>query len=143
MRLDDQSASQNVEDRRGAGGGVGRGSVGVGTLVIALVAGYFFGIDPAVILGLVSSGSARAVGHAGSRSPRPATKWRPSSPRSSAAPRRPGMTVFAEAGRRYQEPKLVLFTGATPTACGTGQVGHGPLLLPGRSEGLHRPGLLP
>jgi predicted metalloprotease len=62
MRLDDQHASQNVEDRRGGGGGIGRGSVGIGTLVIALAAGYFFGIDPAVILGLASSGTPRASG---------------------------------------------------------------------------------
>mgnify|MGYP001241717867 CR=1 FL=1 len=41
MRLDDQQASHNVEDRRGGGGGIGRGSVGIGTLVIALAAGYF------------------------------------------------------------------------------------------------------
>ena len=72
MRLDDQSASQNVEDRRGAGGaGIGRGTVGVGTLVIALVAGYFLGVDPAVILGLASSGapapSAAQIGRASCR----------------------------------------------------------------------------
>jgi predicted metalloprotease len=39
-------------------------------------------------------------------------------------------TVFSEAGRRYQEPKLVLFTGATPTACGTGKSAMGPFYCP-------------
>jgi predicted metalloprotease len=57
MRLDDQNESDNVEDRRGGGGGIGRGGIGIGTVVIALVAGYFFGIDPALILGLASNPS--------------------------------------------------------------------------------------
>jgi predicted metalloprotease len=39
-------------------------------------------------------------------------------------------TVFSESGRRYEEPKLVLFTGATPTACGTGQSAMGPFYCP-------------
>ncbi|OYY49133.1 MAG: hypothetical protein B7Y48_07430, partial [Methylophilales bacterium 28-44-11] len=50
MRLDDQQESANVEDRRG-GGGVGGKSIGVGTIVLALVAMYF-GVDPAVVLNL-------------------------------------------------------------------------------------------
>ncbi len=29
--------------------------------------------------------------------------------------------IFAEAGKRYRPPKLVLFTRAYPTACGMGQ----------------------
>lgn len=51
MRLGDQGESRNVEDRR-AGVAIGRGSIGVGTLVIAMAASYFLGIDPAVVLGL-------------------------------------------------------------------------------------------
>jgi len=39
--------------------------------------------------------------------------------------------VFQEGGSRYQEPKLVLFSGATPTACGTGQSAMGPFYCPG------------
>jgi predicted metalloprotease len=37
---------------------------------------------------------------------------------------------FQAAGRQYQDPKLVLFTGATPTACGTGQAAMGPFYCP-------------
>ena len=36
MRLDDENESSNVEDRRGASGGMGRGSLGIGGLVLAL-----------------------------------------------------------------------------------------------------------
>jgi uncharacterized protein len=38
--------------------------------------------------------------------------------------------IFRETGRQYQDPKLVLFTGATPTACGTGQTAMGPFYCP-------------
>ncbi len=49
MRLDDEAESQHVEDRRGGGfgGGFGGGkTIGVGTIIVALAAAYFFGIDP-------------------------------------------------------------------------------------------------
>jgi predicted metalloprotease len=40
--------------------------------------------------------------------------------------------VFSrEGGKDYQEPRLVLFRGSTPTACGTGQSAMGPFYCPG------------
>lgn len=38
--------------------------------------------------------------------------------------------VFARAGRRYEEPKLVLFTGAVDTHCGMGAAQVGPFYCP-------------
>ena len=38
--------------------------------------------------------------------------------------------VFQQAGAQYQKPRLVLFRGATPTACGTGQSAMGPFYCP-------------
>ena len=38
--------------------------------------------------------------------------------------------IFKGAGRQYPKPKLVLFRGATPTACGTGQSAMGPFYCP-------------
>jgi hypothetical protein len=38
--------------------------------------------------------------------------------------------VFQQFGRRYEEPKLVMFTGATRTACGVGQTAMGPFYCP-------------
>ena len=55
MRLDDFRSSDNVEDRRGSGGGgglqIGRGGIGLGGLLIVLVISYFTGINPAMLIG--------------------------------------------------------------------------------------------
>ena len=56
MRLDDGRESDNVEDMRGASGGgmpIGRGGLGIGAIVVAFAASYFFGIDPSIVLGLL------------------------------------------------------------------------------------------
>jgi predicted metalloprotease len=61
MRLDDQRESDNVEDMRGSGGGGGFGlggrSIGIGGVIIALIASYFLGIDPGALLGMLGGGS--------------------------------------------------------------------------------------
>ena len=51
--------------------------------------------------------------------------------------------AFTAAGRQYQPTVLVLFTGGVNTGLRFGLVRRRALLLPGRHEGLHRPGLLP
>ena len=55
MRLDDQRESSNVEDMRSAssGGGFGGRTIGIGGVIIALVASYFFGVDPSVLIGMM------------------------------------------------------------------------------------------
>jgi hypothetical protein len=42
--------------------------------------------------------------------------------------------IFRAQGKTYQRPKLVLFTGSTPTACGSGQAAMGPFYCPGDSK---------
>ncbi len=39
--------------------------------------------------------------------------------------------TFRRSGVRYQEPKMVLYRGQTPTACGTGSAAAGPFYCPG------------
>ena len=61
MKWEGEEQSSNVEDRRGqgAGGGgrrLGGRGVGIGTIAIALVAGWIFGINPLTVLGLLDSG---------------------------------------------------------------------------------------
>ena len=55
MRLDQLPRSDNIEDRRGDGGGFrfpgGRGGVGIGTIVILSLLGWWLGIDPSILIG--------------------------------------------------------------------------------------------
>ncbi|SBT09075.1 conserved hypothetical protein [Candidatus Propionivibrio aalborgensis] len=134
MRLDDQNESDNVEDRRGTGGnfggGVRRGGVGIGAIVLALTASYFFGIDPSVILGLGSNIDSQPSQHTAARKPPAADEMARFVSKVLASTESTWDEVFREGGSRYQEPKLVLFSGATPTACGTGQSAMGPFYCP-------------
>ena len=50
MQLGDQQGSANVEDRRGMG--MAAGGLGVGGVVIALIA-YFLGFDPGTVMDVV------------------------------------------------------------------------------------------
>jgi len=133
MRLDDERESDNVEDRRGEGGrrsfGVGRGA-GIGAIVLALAASYFFGIDPTVILGLFSGAGSPAVQSVPAHKPPANDEMARFVSKVLADTEDTWRTIFRQAGRQYQDPKLVLFTGATPTACGTGQTAMGPFYCP-------------
>jgi predicted metalloprotease len=152
MRLDDEAESRNVEDRRGAGGGGGGGfrigggrSIGIGTIVVALAAAYFFGIDPMLIL---SGGSTGQSGSQSGSYSQPQTQQRQMDPRAQpqASANDQGAVfvrrVLGNTERTWQQifrtrynqdypaPKLVLFSGGTATACGTGQSAMGPFYCP-------------
>ena len=76
MKWEGEEQSRNVEDRRGTGGGgrrVGGRGVGIGTLVVALVAGWIFGINPLTVLGLLGGAETAApVASEGPARPPPA-----------------------------------------------------------------------
>ena len=133
MRLDDQDESDNVEDRRGrnSGGGIGRGSLGVGTIVVALAASYFFGIDPSVILGLASNFENQATPQVAAHKPPADDAMARFVAKVLGSTETTWEQVFRDSGSRYEKPKLVLFTGTTPTACGSGQSAMGPFYCPG------------
>ncbi len=137
MKWEGNRESDNVEDRRGGGSGgglpIGGRGVGLGTVAIALLAGWIFGINPLTILGaLDGSGGAPMV-----QQQAPAAK-----PPAEDKLARFVSTVladtedvwrqqFAQAGGTYRDPKLVLFRGAVPTACGQGASAMGPFYCPG------------
>src|SRR6188768_3530563 len=55
MRIEDQRESENIEDRRGMGPArIGRGGLGIGTIVLALGISYFTGVNPLTILNLLT-----------------------------------------------------------------------------------------
>jgi len=140
MRMDDQRESDNVEDRRGGGFGgggglrLGGGRLGIGTIAIALVASYFLGINPLTVLSMLSGGGGMP---AIEQSAPPAHKPPPTDETARfvskvlASTEDTWIEVFRASGRQYEEPKLVLFSGMTPTACGTGQAAMGPFYCPG------------
>ena len=137
MRLDDERESENVEDRRG--GGMGRvGGIGIGGVAIALVASYFFGIDPRVLLGLaetVQSARQSTTQSQPNRQIDPATD--PDAATKSEVRKILAKTedtwgaLFQQMGSQYKTPTLVLYTRSTATACGSGQAAMGPFYCPG------------
>jgi len=139
MRLDDLPESGNIEDRRGEGGGfgglpVGRGGLGIGTIVVLGLVSWALGIDPRLLIGgaeLISGGD------------RPIET--PARDRTTATPRDEmgvfvsrilGSTevewkdIFAKEGKTYRAPTLVMFSGATDARCGPARSAMGPFYCP-------------
>ena len=140
MRMDDQRESDNLEDRRGSGMGgggglrLGGGRLGLGTIAIALVASYFLGINPMTVLSMLSGGGGMpAVEHSAPPAHKPPADDQMAKFVSKvlASTEDTWNDVFRANGKQYVEPKLVLFSGMTPTACGTGQSAMGPFYCPG------------
>lgn len=140
MRWEGNRQSDNVEDRRdddgGGGGGLrlGGGHIGLGSVAIALVAYFAFGINPLTTLGVLGGGGAPQVQP---QAAGPAHKPPKDDPQAAfvatvlASTEDVWTQVFAAGNAPYRAPRLVLFRGATPTACGTGQSAMGPFYCPG------------
>lgn len=137
MRWEGQRQSDNVEDVRGASGGgglrLGGGRLGLGTIAVALIAGWLLGVNPLTLLGMLSGGGA------------PVEQSEPAAARHEAGsdPSLQFVSVvladtediwgelFREGGQTYREPKLVVYRGSYPTACGQGSAAMGPFYCPG------------
>ncbi|HJW54226.1 MAG TPA: neutral zinc metallopeptidase [Burkholderiaceae bacterium] len=133
MKWEGNRESDNVEDRRGQGFSFGSGSIGIGTIVIALVAGYFFGINPMTIISMLSGGDAGRITsmQQGPESRPPADDRMTHFVRTVLADTEDTWTaLFRTAGGQYAAPTLVLFSGMTQTACGAGQRATGPFYCP-------------
>ena len=140
MKWEGNRESDNVEDRRSGGGGggglgglLGGRSIGIGTIVIALVGGWIFGINPMTLLGMLSGGAppAQVQQQAPAQGP-PANDRMGAFVKTILADTEDvWKDVFAKGGAKYQEPRLVLFRGSTQTACGQGQAAMGPFYCPG------------
>ena len=101
--------------------------------MLALIGWGVFGINPLTTIGVLSGGSSSQV-----QQPAGPAKAPPSSDRQAqfvsvvlADTEDVWGQIFQQAGQRYQPPKLVLFSGAVATACGTGQSAMGPFYCPG------------
>ena len=144
MKWEGNRESDNVEDRRGddgasnsAGFSLGGGSLGLGGIAIALVASYFLGINPLTMLQLMSgSGGQSAPVQQQAPAHRPAANDHMAKFVSTvlADTEDTWGALFRANGANYVRPKLVLFSGRTPTACGTGQSASGPFYCPGDQQ---------
>ena len=131
MRMDDYRDSDNVEDRRGGGGGMGRGGVGLGGIVLALVVSYFTGINPMTLLGFIEQTPLAQQSAPAAHKPPANDENARFVSKVLASTEDVWIDSFRQNGRQYEAPKLVLFSGSTPTACGTGQSAMGPFYCPG------------
>ena len=136
MKWEGNRESDNVEDRRdgggGGGGGIGGRGIGIGSIAIALVASYFFGINPMTVLSLLSGGSPEPqVSQAPAHRPPADDHVAKFVSTVLADTEDVWKDVFTKGGSAYKEPKLVLFRGSYPTACGQGQAAMGPFYCPG------------
>jgi predicted metalloprotease len=129
VRWDDLRQSTNVEDVRGStGGGTGL-RFGVGGTLLALAASYFLGIDPRLLMGLVSSVQTQSqvpAGHVGT----------PQDEQGRFIGAVLGETedtwgaLFQAQGMTYTAPHLVLYREQMPSACGSANAAVGPFYCP-------------
>ena len=126
MRWAGRRGSSNIEDRRGTRFR-GAGGIGLGTIVLALVALYF-GQDPSVVLQNVQpSQQAEQVPYEESADE---AQLREFISVVLADTEETWGAIFGMNGSTYQQPTLVLFSGAVESACGFAQAAVGPFYCP-------------
>jgi uncharacterized protein len=137
MRQDDGRESDNIEDRRGMSmgrgfGGRGFPGGGLGMAAAAIVA-LLLGVDPRTVFQIVGQfSSVPAPQVSAPASPGPENdKMKKFMAIVLADTEDTWGQIFQQAGSRYVEPKLVLYSGATQSACGFGQAAMGPFYCPG------------
>ena len=140
MRWEDFRMSDNVEDRRGGGGGFGlpsgAGGLGIGGVIILTLVGWALGIDPRILIGGVEQ--MQRGGGSGYSQPAPQSRTAPPTDEGGRfAAKILGNTedvwkeIFpAQVNREYRPPRLVLFSGATRSGCGGARSAMGPFYCP-------------
>lgn len=133
MKWEGHRRSDNVEDRRGSGGGrfgLGGGRLSAGAVIVALLGGLLFGVDPLTMLGMFTGGGS-AVEEQGPAPAPPPGDIRAAFVSTVLADTEDVWTsLMQQEGKAYDAPKLVLFRGAVPTACGRGSAAMGPFYCP-------------
>lgn len=135
MRWRDARRSSNVENG-GSGGGMrlgGGGGLGLGGVAAVVVISLLLGKNPLEMLGLVNA----VVGGGGSVATQNAAPSAENQANRDFVSAILGETedvwgaIFQQAGSQYEQPRLVLFSGAVQTACGGATSASGPFYCPG------------
>ncbi|MEC8057903.1 MAG: neutral zinc metallopeptidase [Pseudomonadota bacterium] len=131
MRWKGRRISTNVEDRRG-GGAAKAGGISILGLIVAFVAWKFFGVDPQMAYQATKSVTQQQ--QVSDQAPQQLT------PEQEEASEFVGTVladtedtwspIFKQLGGTYKTPTLVMFSGATSSACGTAQSAMGPFYCP-------------
>jgi predicted metalloprotease len=134
MRWDGQRESQNIEDRRGMGPARSGVGLGLGGIVLILAVSFLTGTNPLTLLNMLSGVEENIA---------PST---PDTPGPIGAPSdklgKFASVVLADTedtwrallpklGHAYEDPQMVLFTGAVRSSCGTASSAVGPFYCPG------------
>lgn len=135
MRWRDARRSSNIEHGGSRGGGMrlGGGKLGIGGIAAVVVISLILGKNPMEMLGLVE----QVTGGAAITQGQPAAPTAQNAQNADFVAAILGETediwgaVFQQANAQYQQPKLVLFSGAVQTACGGASSASGPFYCPG------------
>src|SRR4029077_9779350 len=152
MRYDDFRRSEDIEDRRDDGGGMGGGGMGggfglpmgggglgIGTILVLGIIGYALGIDPRLLIGgaEILSGGSQGPSYQTDRKSGHVTRAAPTDEMGSMLSGIVGeiddrwSEIFQASGQNYAGPKIVLFRNAPNGGrCGMAQSGVGPFYCP-------------
>ena len=137
----------NIRVRRGGGGGglpIGGGSIGCGTVVIALIAYFVFGADPMQFLG-GGQGTSDQSGYSQQQGGQPGesaeqichdNQYATEACNALSSLNQTWQPVFQQAGVQWHQPELVFYQGGTSSGCGAAQSSMGPFYCP-QDEGIY------
>jgi predicted metalloprotease len=129
MRLNGRRESSNVNDRRGIGGKGMKIGGGIGAVIIAAIIAWISGGNP---LDVVMSGAGSMLG---GETTQTSTDYTPTAEEEElaqfsrqilAGTEDVWTKLFAEMGKEYEPPTLVLFTDAVQSGCGNASASMGP-----------------
>ncbi len=131
MRWKTNRRSDNVEDRRGqrqSAGGLGGLKLPSGVMIVVALVGIFvFKIDPSKMLGLVMDGGAQQTTTTSAPgTPRPDDELAEFAAVVLAETEDVWNNIFAQSGKGYDEPKLVIFDDSVRSGCGFASAAVGP-----------------
>jgi len=129
MRWKSGRRSSNIEDRRGLRISRRKVGGGIGTIVLVLV-GLYFGIDPSELFNLSTGGNGSQVHMQTAARSADENQLAEFVSVVLADTEDTWHALFAQHGKTYEEPVLVLFSGLVQSACGMAQAAMGPFYCP-------------